>query len=73
MCINPPKRSNIKTSLSAYWFDGNHKDITADKMSAALKFVATALDYQSLKDIPTERVDTNLLRSGGANKLLLAG
>ena len=38
---------------------------------AALKFSATALDYPSLKGIPVDRVDTNSLRSGGANALSL--
>ena len=62
MCINPPKRSNIKTSLSAYWFDGKRKDVTADNMSAELIFAATALNYPYLKGIPVKIVDTHLLR-----------
>ena len=42
-------------------------------MIAALEFSTTALNYTSLKDIPIDRVDTNSLRSGGANSLSLAG
>ena len=42
-------------------------------MSAALKFSTTALNYQSLKGIPINRVGTRALRSGGGNALSLAG
>ena len=54
-----PKMINRKTYLSAYWVDGRHKDVTADNMSAALKFAATVFDYLSLKVIPVERVETH--------------
>ena len=43
--------SNKKTYLSAYWVDGKRKDVTADNMSAALKFAATALYYLYLEVI----------------------
>ena len=49
------------------------KNITAENISATLKVAATALDYPSLKGIPIDRVDTHLLRAGGANALSLAG
>ena len=65
--------SSRKTYLSAYWMDGKRKNITAENISAALKFAATALDYPSLKGIPIDRVDTHSLRAGGANALSLAG
>ena len=42
-------------------------------MSAALKFSTTTLNYPYLKGVPTDRVDTHLLRSEGDNALLLAG
>ena len=64
---------NRKTFFSAYWIGGKRKDVTADNMSATLKFAATALYYPSLKGIPVKRVDRNLLRSGEANALLLVG
>ena len=34
---------------------------------------ATLLNYPSTRGIPIERVDTHLLRSGGANALALSG
>ena len=65
--------SNKKTYLSAYWFGGRRKDLTAENMSAALKFATTALNYPYLKGITIDRVDTHYLITGGANALLLAG
>ena len=47
--------------------------MTAYDMSDGLKIAATSLDYPSLKGIPVKRVNTHLLRSGGANALALAG
>jgi hypothetical protein len=38
-----------------------------------LKLAATFLDYPTTKGIPINCTDTNSLRSGGANVLLLAG
>ena len=67
------KVKNKNTHLSAYWIEGKRKYLNSDNMSAALKFATTALNYPSLKGIPIDRVDTHSLRSGGANKLLLAG
>ena len=67
------KVKNKKTYLSAYWMEGKRKDLNSDKMSAALKFATTALNYLLLKGIPIDRVDTHSLRSGGANTLSLAG
>ena len=67
------KMSNKKTYLSEYWVGGKHKDLTADNMSAALKFAATALNYPSLKGIPIDTVETHSLRSGGVNALSLTG
>ena len=67
------KKSNRKIYLSEYWVGGKRKDITADNMSAELKFASTAFNYPSLKGIPVETVDTHSLRGGGANALSLAG
>ena len=46
------KLSNKKTDLSAYWVGVRKKDISAENMSVALKFAATALNYPFLKLIP---------------------
>ena len=67
------KFRNRKTYLLAYWVYGKRKDVTTDNMSALLKFVATTLDYLSLKGTPVERVEIHSLRSGGANTLSFAG
>ena len=64
---------NRKTYMSAYWADGKRNDVTADNISEALKFAATALDYPHLKGIPVERMETHSLISGGSDSLLLAG
>ena len=65
--------NNKKTYLSAYWVGGRRKDLTAENMSASLKFATTELNYTSLKVIPIYRVDTYSLIYGGDNALLLAG
>jgi len=52
--------------------DGKRKNITAENISVALKFAATILDSPSLKGIPIDRVDTDLLRARGPNTLSLA-
>ena len=67
------KLSNKKTYLSAYWVGGRRKYLTAEKMSAALKFAATELNYPYFKGVPINIVDNNSLRSGGANSLSIAG
>ena len=72
MCLNLPEISNRKIYLSSYWVYSKCKDVTADNMNAALKFVATTLYYPSLKSIPVEIVDTHFLRAGGANSFSLA-
>ena len=58
------KLSTKNTYLSAYWVGGRRKYLTAENMSAALKFAATTLNYSSLKGIPIARVDTRSLRYG---------
>ena len=49
--------------------EGKRKYLNADNMSAALKFLTTALNYPYLNGIPIDRVDTHSFRSGGANAL----
>ena len=73
MSINTEKVNNKKTYLSACWVGGRRKYFSAENMSALLKFATTALNYPSFKGIPIDRVDTNSLRSGGANALQLSG
>ena len=67
------KMSNKKTYLSEYWVEVKRKDLTAENMSAALKFSATALDFPSLKVVPVDIVGTHSFKSGASNVLFLAG
>ena len=63
-----------KTFLSAYYDDkGQRGDITNEDVSKALKAAATVLEYPTAKGITIDRIDTHLLRSGGANALSLSG
>ena len=59
--------------MSAFYDKGTRRDVTAEDISRALKFAASALDYPGKKGIPVQRIDTHSLRSGGANALCLAG
>jgi hypothetical protein len=66
--------ADTKTFLSAYYDDkGQRGDITNEDVSKALKAAATVLEYPTAKGIPIDRIDTHLLRSGGANALSLSG
>ena len=66
--------SNTKEVLSAYWDSGEHpRMVTAEHISQSLKLAASMLEYPSKKGIPIQRVNTHLLRSGGANALALLG
>ena len=53
------KVKNKNKYLPAYCIEGKRKDLNADNMSAALKLATTTLNYQSLKGIPIDRVDTH--------------
>jgi hypothetical protein len=66
---------SAKTFLSAYWSwrAGMRADVTAENISRALKLAAMELQYPTTKGIPTTRINTHSLRSGGANALALAG
>ena len=62
------------TYLSAY-FESNGKrgDVTDEDVRINLKIAAEGLYYLESRGIPTDRVDTHSLRSGGGNTLSLAG
>ena len=63
-----------KMFLSEYFNEPTERaDITNENITRALKMAATALEYPTVKGIPIDRIDTHLLRSGGANALSLAG
>ena len=64
---------NVKCQLSAYFKGGKRFNVMAKNMSEGLKNAAAALEYPTVYGIPIERVDTHLLRSGGANALSLSG
>ena len=57
----------------AFWIGDKHKDVTAENISAAVKFAARALKYPYIKGVPIERVETHSLRSGVSNALSLEG
>ena len=65
------KSRNQKKYLSAYWFGGRRKYINDEKMTVALKFATTVLNYPSLQDIPIDRVDNHSLRYGGSKTISL--
>ena len=66
--------ADTKTFLSAYYDDkGQRGNITNEDVSKSLKAAATVLKYPTTKGIPIDRIDTHLLRSGGANALSLLG
>jgi len=60
--------------MSAYWVNGQQKNVNDEDMRVNLKWAATELDYPYRKGIPIERVmDTHSLQTGEANALLLSG
>ena len=61
------------TPLSAYWQDGERRDVTDNDVCKALKAVAELLKYPDLQSIDINQVDTHSLRRGGANALHAAG
>ena len=61
------------TIISANFNVGQRYDVTSGHISSALKMAVEALKHPTIKAIPTERVNTHSLRSGGANALALAG
>jgi len=66
--------TDTKTFLLAYYDDkGQRGDITNKDVSKVLKAVATVLEYPTAKRILIDRIDTQSLRSGGANALSLSG
>jgi hypothetical protein len=66
--------AKAKTFLLAYYNKvGQRFDITNQDVSAASKLAATFLDYPTTISIPINQIDTHLLRSNGANALLMTG
>jgi hypothetical protein len=66
-------RGLAKKLLSTFWDKKTKTDVTAEHISRALKSAATELQYPRNKRIPITRINTHLLRSGGANALALGG
>ncbi len=62
-----------KTMLSSYWSKGIRADVTAERVSKALKSAATELQYPTKKGIPIFCTNAHSLRSCGANALSLSG
>ena len=58
--------------LCTYWDDVGRGNITDNEIRWAVKFAAQGLNYED-RGIPTTRVDTHSLRSGGACALKLSG
>ena len=65
--------TNRDTPLSAYWEDGERKDVDNGDIRVALKDAAEELHYPFMRGIDINQVDTHSLRCGGANALHLAG
>jgi hypothetical protein len=65
--------ANGKTLLSAFSLDGERCDVTGEDVSKGLKMAAILLQYPATRGIPSERINTHSLWSGGANELVLSG
>ena len=65
--------NNWETNLSTFFEHSTGAEVTDRDISAALKDAATCLAYPEKKGIPIDRIDTHLLRIGGANALSLSG
>jgi hypothetical protein len=61
-----------KTFICAYWMDDTEYNVTAENISASVKWAAAALSYPMYKGIPISQVDTHSLRIGGACALALS-
>jgi hypothetical protein len=61
------------TYLSSYYTEDGRKDVTNQNISDALKTAARSLDYELLKGISPDDVDSHSLRGGGAQSLFLNG
>jgi hypothetical protein len=62
-----------KTFICVYWMDDTEYNVTAENISAVVKWAAGALSYPTYKGVPVNRVDTHSLRIGGACTLALSG
>ena len=66
--------SSSKTEwLSAFKGANGVQQVTPKDISSALKFAAKEREYDTVRGIPIDRIDTHSLRAGGANALSLAG
>ena len=61
-----------KAFLCLYWYEVGRASVTDSAIRLAVKYAAGCLDYPG-RGIPLIRVDTHLLRSGGACALSLSG
>jgi hypothetical protein len=59
--------------LSGFYVDGKRWEVTGKDISKGLKMTATLLQYLAMRRILIARINTHLLRSGGANTLALSG
>ncbi len=64
--------ATLSTYLLAFFVGKQRFDVTDNDIRRSLKFAATILNYPTHKGIPVQRIDTHLLRSGGANALSLS-
>jgi hypothetical protein len=58
--------------ISTYFVNGKEKFVSDNDIRVGMKMAAEVLGYPK-RGIPIERIDTHLLRIGGANALSLAG
>ena len=57
----------------AYFENGKRHDVTDNNTQREIKICAVALDYETQRAIPINRIDTHSLRGGGAMALHLNG
>lgn len=65
--------SDPNTLINAFWDRVGRGSVTHDNISFAVKFAASALRYDTERNIDLRRIDTHSLRSGGACALSLSG
>ena len=73
-CHIPKHTKDPEAFISAHFKSpGKRADVKDNDIQRALKIAALAKEYESYRGIPISRIDTHLLRAGGANALHLAG
>jgi hypothetical protein len=65
--------ANRKAFLSAFFTEGTCYNVCSKDVSKALKMAAAIQQYPITRGIPTKRIDTHSLWSGGTNALALSG